>query len=832
MAPVDYKLQIREARRNGYTDAEIIAYLAATDPKVKDAVDSGYKPTEIIKFISPPKKAPPRNRGTGIGAIDTTLDVINEALLGIPEGTYNAAAMITDPISRLIFGEKAVEQAQGQRKKFVDTVSRQLATQPRPVAREIGRMVGPVAGVTRAANLAAPVLQKAPVVGNVLSRVAKATASGGVGAGRTAAQTAKLTRLQRAKQLGERAAGGAIAGGATAGLMDQDILEGAGYGAGLPVVLNVLKRLGSPVVDFFRPGFTMAKGKAAEILRRAFADNLDAARAEFAKLSPDDQRMAEQFLVDVNIEPRAVFGLGKMAQEQTETGADVIGGKLTSEATARTKRLAEAAGGDTMEDIRASVRGGREAVTQEVAPIREEMYRRAGYGSKFVPAKLGEAAELERLAAEQSGLNRRMVEGALGAETRLGQMDDLGDPFAAEAINRQRGIAGAMTQRGEKAGLTAITARERAGDIFDEIDDLAAEGIRPMRAADLISSLQRKMADPEILRGSVEEGAIKGVIRQLEKATDANGMLNPKALGKIRRSGINNIVNRLSVQMGGVPSRTGTPEAAQGTVLELRSLIDDTLRRGGGGDLVDEFLQRSERGYAAVNRQQLAGEALRRYKTSPETGADFLRLVGGDDPKAVAKIMGGGAENEKIVNAFAGDPRRLAALKMSADELERLNKVNKLRGEGTGAAGKVILRETPNFLSRGFGYLLNTPAAPIAVAAEGARRAQTGYLMPRVEKELVEAFASAPRMGELIDTFPTRQIVSEQVSRAPAGVRNVMAQQFAPPASLGSQYGFPDIDPESGEPLVDVDFSEGYAVPIYGNIPKDKRFQNLNSMRR
>jgi hypothetical protein len=194
--------------------------------------------------------------------------------------------------------------------------------------------------------------------------------------------------------------------------------------------------------------------------------------------------------------------------------------------------------------------------------------------------------------------------------------------------------------------------------------------------------------------------------------------------------------------------------------------------------------------------------------------------------------MGGGAENEKIVNAFAGDPRRLAALKMSADELERLNKVNKLRGEGTGAAGKVILRETPNFLSRGFGYLLNTPAAPIAVAAEGARRAQTGYLMPRVEKELVEAFASAPRMGELIDTFPTRQIVSEQVSRAPAGVRNVMAQQFAPPASLGSQYGFPDIDPESGEPLVDVDFSEGYAVPIYGNIPKDKRFQNLNSMRR
>lgn len=831
MAPVDYKAKIREARQNGYSDAEIIKYLAATDPKVKDAVDTGYKPTEIINFISPPKKAAPRNRGTGIGAIDTTLDVINEALLGVPEGAYNAAAMITDPISRLIFGEKAVEQAQGQRKKFVDTVSRQLATQPRPVAREIGRMVGPVAGVTRAANLAVPLLQKAPVVGNTLARIAAATGSGGVGSGRTAAQTAKLTRFQRAKQLGERSIGGGISGAATAGLMDQDVLEGAGYGAGLPVVLNVLKRIGSPVVDFFRPGYTMAKGKAAEILRRAFADNLDAARAEFAKLSPDDQRMAEQFLVDVNVEPRAVFGLGKLAQEQTETGANVMGRKLKSEAKVRKTRLAEAAGGDTMEDIRAAVRGGRSKVTEELTPLREEMYRRAGYGNEIVPTKLSEAAELERLAAEQSGLNRRMTEGAIRNETVLGQMDDLGDPFAAEAINRQRGIAGAMTERGEKAGLTAITARERAGDIFDEIDDLAAEGIQPMRAADLIASLQRKMADPEILRGSVEEGAIKGVIRQLEKATDANGMLNPKALGKIRRSGINNIVNKLSVQMGGVPSRTGTPEAAQGTVLELRSLIDDTLRRGGGGDLVDEFLTKSERGYAAVNRGELAGEALRLYKEDP-SGTQFRALVGGDLPKTVGKIMKGGPESEKIANAFAGDPRRLAALKMSADELERLNTINTLRGEGVGAAGKVMLRETPNFLTRGFGYLMNTPAAPIAVAAEGARRAQTGYLAPRVEKELVDAFVSAPRMGELIDTFPTRQIVSENISRVPAGARNVMAQQFGPAPTIGSQYGFPDFDAESGEPLVDVDFSEGYPVPIYGRLPKEMQFKSLNSMRR
>jgi hypothetical protein len=51
-------------------------------------------------------------------------------------------------------------------------------------------------------------------------------------------------------------------------------------------------------------------------------------------------------------------------------------------------------------------------------------------------------------------------------------------------------------------------------------------------------------------------------------------------------------------------------------------------------------------------------------------------------------------------------------------------------------------------------------------------------------------------------------------------------------AQVAQQYNFPDVDPESGEPLVDVDFSEGYAAPIYGRLPKEKQFVNLNAMRR
>jgi hypothetical protein len=68
----------------------------------------------------------------------------------------------------------------------------------------------------------------------------------------------------------------------------------------------------------------------------------------------------------------------------------------------------------------------------------------------------------------------------------------------------------------------------------------------------------------------------------------------------------------------------------------------------------------------------------------------------------------------------------------------------------------------------------------------------------------------------------------DQARGTPA--REMFRPQIA--AQVAQQYNFPDVDPESGEPLVDVDFSEGYAAPIYGRLPKEKQFVQLNSMRR
>ena len=600
-----------------------------------------------------------------------------------------------------------------------------------------------------------------------MQRIGAATKTGGIGSGRTAAQTAAMTRTARAGALAERAAGGAVGGGIGAAATGQNPIEGAAFGGALPVAAAPARKIAGRIVDVFRGG---NKIRAAQLFRDALKTDIDAARAAFANMADGDQRLARKVLIDEGIEPDTFMALGadveRLRPEQVRLNRE-------AEMAAARSGLETAAGGATQEEIRAATRAGRADVTDQMAPVRDAMYERAGIASREVPVALRTAQELQAEAAAQSGLARRMAFGAERAETRLGQMDDLGDQFDPAAINVVRGQAGAMGQRAESAAVNAIGARAQADELYDMVDDMAAQGMRPMVASELISSLRRKISDPEILLGSIEERTLKNVIRQLEKATDANGMLNPKALGKIRRSGINEIVKRLSTQMGGVPSRTGTPEAAQETVLELRSLIDDTLRKGGAGDLVDQFLRGSEQGYAAVNRGELAGEALRRFNAPG--GEGFLSLVRGNEPETVAGIMQGGPQMENIGNALTA--QMSIPFTEAAGLLRGRNRMGELAASGTTAAN-ALMAQTPPSLFR-LGSRLATAKVPGAGRVADAASQLRGDLMDQnVRRRLAEGFMSGQNANNLLNTYAAGILTDAQISKLAPYQRNLLAQSM------------------------------------------------------
>jgi hypothetical protein len=780
-------------------EAALVKADRAGDTRAAQVIAAEIKRLRAAPAPKTKLKAKPRNRGTGVGALDTTLDVINEALIGIPEGAYNAAAMITDPIAGLFVGKETVKKAQKQRKEAIDTVARTFVTKPRPIAREVGRTVGPGAAVSRTANLAVPLLQKAPVVGNALARIAKTTASGGLGTGRTAAQTAALTKGQRIAQLGERMVGGAISGGATAGLTGQDVSEGALFGAGLPVAADIVKRLGGRAVDLFR----VPKLKAAEIIREALGKDVEATRQVLSQLSPDDQRLAQRIMIDAGLEPRAFFGLGKSITEQVDP--DTTARVLAQEAAAREAALADISGGGTATQRRAAIEAAGVDVSGATGPAREQALGMVKATNRIVSDADALATAARQRAAEQSGLNRRMTEGAIRAETALGQMDDLGDPFAAEAINRQRGLAGAMTQRGEKAGLDAINQRQGAQDIDFIVAQIASQGREPLLAAPLSNAL-RQQADAEGVRTSSARRALLKLANQIDGAADQNGMLNPYDLYTLRKEA-SDIVEKY-VASSAQPS-TGSKKRAAGLVIGFKNAVDDAL-----GPEFKDYLTQHRMGMEAVNRQELASKGAQLAKENPD---EFIALMGGERPQIVEDIMGKGTKQYDIGGMALMDPRRYNTMMNAARELQALNRMRELGTEGSARAADIMRAQQPGLMERGIGLLLRTKFPSLSFATTGAQNVETATVSPLVRARLANAFASGQGMREAMEQYPTAFNISEQVSRAPAGLRNVMAQGLVRPLTAD----FPEIDPETGEALIEVTFDEyGRPTPVYGTVSR------------
>ena len=205
----------------------------------------------------------------------------------------------------------------------------------------------------------------APRAGQAVQRIGQAVSTGGVGAGRTAAQTAALTKGQRAAQLAQRMAGGGLAGAGAAALTGQDISDAAAFGAGLPVVATVVRRLGGKVADLTK----MPRLKAAQIIRESLGQDVEKARAAFAELSPDDKRLAEQVLIKAGIEPDTFFGLGRTAEEQI--APTPFRQVREGQAAAREAALAQAAGGATATEQRAAIDLARKGVNLATSPTRE-----------------------------------------------------------------------------------------------------------------------------------------------------------------------------------------------------------------------------------------------------------------------------------------------------------------------------------------------------------------------------------------------------------------------------------------------------------------------------
>jgi len=608
------------------------------------------------------------------------------------------------------------------------------------------------------AALAAKAVPSLARVGRVVQKVGAATKTGGIGSGRTAAQTAAMTKTARAVALAERAAGGAIAGGATAAATGQDPVTGAASGAALPVVAAPVRKIAGGIVDMFRGG---NKIRAAQMFRDALGSNIDAARAAFSNMAPDDQRLARKVLIDAGVEPDTFMALGadveRLRPEQVRLNQE-------AETAAARRGLETAAGvapGGSPADVGAAVRGGRADISAAMTPTREAavqniagVNKAASQAENLLSESRAGAAQQSALAAQQGDTARRLTGSAAFHEN---------SPMFVQGADVA--LHGADVAAQEAARLHGV-----ANDAEDYIHQLNAQDVKPQRGAPLVARLREMAGKPGTRMDDLQRNTILSVAKKIESAMDENGMVNPYDMYQLRKTGVNDIIEGFQKKItAGTAPQSGNVERASSLAGSVRGLIDDTL-----GPEFKDYLSRSAKGYQNVNRQQLAGEALTRFTAPGNEG--FLSLVRNREPETVRGIMQGGPTLENIGNAFATDPR-FGALTNAADLLESRNRMGALASSGAVAAGELMKQTPPSWL-RPFTRMALAKVPAGRIAAEGAGQLAGDLMDQNVRKRLAESFMSGQNANDLLNTYATNILTDAQISKLSPYQRNLLAQSI------------------------------------------------------
>lgn len=253
--------KIAKAKAAGYTNDQIAEHLGGMPgfgDKVKTAKAAGYKSDEIINHLAgeqeefefrarlesetQPRKAAPKK-----GFWDERGTEAKNAVSGLAMGVSDIGNTVLNAAAYLP-GKVIPEVAQWNRTRNADfdAITEQNKDS---TAFKGGRLAGniaatlPVGGaLASGVRTLAPLALRAGASAPVIEGLANAVSTGGF----TTRMPAAATIGAKAANLGIRATGGAITGGASSGLINQDdTATGAAIGAVLPTALGALGPMGS-----------------------------------------------------------------------------------------------------------------------------------------------------------------------------------------------------------------------------------------------------------------------------------------------------------------------------------------------------------------------------------------------------------------------------------------------------------------------------------------------------------------------------------------------------------------------------------------------------------
>lgn len=461
-----------------------------------------------------------------------------------------------------------------------------------------------------------------------------------------------------------RMAGGGVVGGAAAGLTGEDLLTGTGIGAVAGPALSGLIKAGAggagSMADTF--GMGLAERRAMNILREAIGEqNLPAARAALraAGTAPPDEAL-------VGTTRPAFMALVDLAAKKDPDGA--VNALRALQGEAQLNELARLAGGFTQTQARATREQTQRNLRELTARGREEALTSAGLAGRYAPGLETDVSRFQGAATGKVEDVRRLEAARQTAEGKAGQAFPIGGAgLGRPDLTGQPRIPGRYSYSAELERLAdkAMTDAAQGSLNFGEaarfkqyaLDSLAAEGLQPLKTADVVNKIRALGTKTETAGNDAFDAALSGVVSDIQKWTK-DGVIDPYALEAIRKNSVNSVIRKLYPNESADSQR----QVAAGILSKIKPLMDDAIEQAGGTGWRD-YLRAFESGMAEVNQQRAAAKALQLFKDSPD---EYVKLVRGDRPKDIEKIFGVGSYD--VVKEMGS---RYPTLSKVAEQLEK-----------------------------------------------------------------------------------------------------------------------------------------------------------------
>lgn len=540
----------------------------------------------------------------------------------------------------------------------------------------------------------------------------------------------------------------------------QNVAEGATMEAGGRVLGNTLGWAAGKVKDVFRSPELKAADIARQSLQqdlpevlnmlRAAPANQTAAQATASVTNPVWQALIERRLA---ADPKFTLTLKNMNEQ------DAV------------NELAKIAGGVSETDVRAATELKKRNITAITTPMRDTALSRANLGQDVADLEARSANLSQQAAAEVQKVRELVNAGKIAEAAARLELIKKGLPVGLTKYTYKGDLARMADEWASQAASGSLDLGQGARIAQGAADSLRSAGIKPLNAPALVTQIKSIVNNPEFAGNDIMAGAVKNVADDIAKWTTGGGLIDAKALDAIRKNSVNATIQQLRP---GVDAATQKNLAAS-VLSKIKPVIDNAIESAGGVGYKDYLAKYSE-GMASIAEQKLAGKALELFRNNK---AEFVKLVEGNSPDQVEKILGPGSYNiAKDVSSKTLDVLRDQAAKVTRD----MN-ITGQAAEGKEALVALLSQQQP-------GWRLPSFFSAKVTATNAALDMLERKIGNKSMRILTEAFKTPQGTVDLLKTLPTaertqvQKLLADQSSWIPgasaatgATVRNALAPE-------------------------------------------------------